>query len=123
MHGCTRNSKKSLLVSELHLIQLIMLIHRRSTELSPDEPRPKLTSLAQEFKGEWAAMSEEDRIAATNDAMGEVEEGRQRRKYEARNSAIGSFHDSRATVDKVIHEVRKIPPDYFYSIELTAYAA
>ena len=123
MHGCTRNSKKRLLVSELRFAQLITLIPRRCTELSPDEPRPKLTSLAREFKGEWAAMSEEDRIVATNDAMGEVEEGRQKRKYEARNTAIGSFHDSRATVDKVIHEVRKLPPNYSYRIELTTYAA
>ena len=53
-------------------------------------------------------MSEADRITTTDDAVGHMEETRQRRKYAARNTAIGSFHDSRTTVDKVIQEVRKL---------------
>ena len=53
-------------------------------------------------------MSEADRITATDDAVNDMEETRQKRKYGARNTAIGSFHDSRTTVDKVIHEVSKV---------------
>ena len=50
-------------------------------------------------------MSEADRITATDDAVGHIEETRQKYKYVAHNIAIGFFYDSCTTVDKVIQEV------------------
>lgn len=50
-------------------------------------------------------MSEAERIEATDSVMAEVEEIRKKRKYTAHNTAIGAFHDSRATVNNIIEEV------------------
>ena len=50
-------------------------------------------------------MSVEEHLLAMDDVIEEVKEGRQKRKYAARNTVISSFHDARTMVDQVVHEV------------------
>ena len=62
--------------------------------------------LTQEIKGEWAAMSRKERIAATDSVVGEMVKLREERKYAAHNTAIAGFHDTRVTIEKIADLVR-----------------
>ncbi|KIP01436.1 hypothetical protein PHLGIDRAFT_17194 [Phlebiopsis gigantea 11061_1 CR5-6] len=86
-------------------------LHKRRNdklaELNADEPHPKLMELTQEIKAEWASMSVEDRIDATDALIEEMNDEREQRQYTPHNSAIGGFHDTRVTIGKVWTEVER----------------
>lgn len=75
------------------------------TGLAADENHPKANDIAREAADEWANMSEEERIAATDDVLAKMEELRENRKHAAHSSAIAAFHDTRSTMDRWDEEV------------------
>ena len=66
---------------------------------------PKLIDISREAKEEWAAMSKQERIEATQDVLDEMNTERTERKFTAHNTTIGAFHDTRATLDRICDEV------------------
>lgn len=80
----------------------------RAPELNADEPHPKLMELTQEIKAEWASVSVEDRINATNALIKEMNNEREQHQYTLHNSAIGGFQDTWVTIGKVWTKVRSV---------------
>ena len=76
-----------------------LIIHAGETTL-------KAHDLAKAIKDEWNAMSKEEQIAVTEDALEEIKEIKEMKKLSVHNQAIAAFHDFRGTMDRIQSEVR-----------------
>lgn len=74
--------------------------------LDPAEPRPKVNIIAQSIRQRWDAMTEDERIAATEDAVLELEDIRESKQAAKRESRISTTRDVRTTLDAIETEVR-----------------
>lgn len=84
--------------------ELTMLL---SPELPENEPKKKINDpdVSALIAGEWAAMSEEQKIEATKEHAAQMTEDRETRFTGENNSGISAFHDCRVTVGDMEEKV------------------
>ena len=75
------------------------------TELPPGAERLTASKYVTELREIWNAMTKEERIEATKDAVEEVRQMRAARENSVHNVPIAAFHDVRANVRSVEQEV------------------
>ncbi|GJE90958.1 hypothetical protein PsYK624_071050 [Phanerochaete sordida] len=73
--------------------------------LDPAEPRPRVHVIAKGIRERWDAMTEEERIAATADAIVELEDIRESKQAAKKESKISSARDIRNTMDGIEAEL------------------
>lgn len=73
--------------------------------LDPSEPRPRVHVIAKGIRERWDAMTEEERIAATADAIVELEDLRESKQAAKKESKISSTRDIRNTMDGIEAEL------------------
>lgn len=61
--------------------------------------------MSKQLREEWNAMTTEERIAATEDAVADLQDAREMKKYAAHNVPISAANDSRATLADVQSQV------------------
>ena len=68
--------------------------------------REKVAALAKKLRGEWEKMSDDEKKAYTADAVVELREEREKKKFQPHNRHISCFHDARGTLLAVERDVR-----------------
>jgi hypothetical protein len=71
-------------------------------------PRLKISALTAEISAKWNAMSADERVEATEDALQELKDQKEMRSFALQNVPIHAFHDVRATFDSMKKEVRML---------------
>ncbi|KAG1836873.1 hypothetical protein DFJ58DRAFT_734671 [Suillus subalutaceus] len=66
---------------------------------APDEPRVKATQAGRDIAAKWNAMSQQEKIDATEGLMEDLEDHRNNKALASHNVPINAFHDIRATLD------------------------
>lgn len=84
------------------------------TDHDPSEPRPRVHVIAKGIRERWDAMSEEERVAATADAVVELEDLRESKQAARKESKISSTRDIRNTMDGIEAEVCVSCPSVAY---------
>ncbi|KAF7794227.1 hypothetical protein EIP86_005359 [Pleurotus ostreatoroseus] len=85
-------------------------LHMKTKERNTDsqEPGKKAHELSAEYRAEWQAMSKEEQIAITEDALQELKEIREMKKFSVQNVSIAAFHDSQATKHRIEEEITSL---------------
>ncbi|KAG1869943.1 hypothetical protein F4604DRAFT_1583844 [Suillus subluteus] len=68
---------------------------------APDESRVKATQVGRDIAEKWNAMSQQEKIDATEGLMEDLEDHRNNKALASHNIPINAFHDIRATLDSV----------------------
>lgn len=77
------------------------------TVRAPDESRVKATQVRRDIAEKWNAMSQQEKIDATEGLMEDLEDHRNNKALASHNVPINAFHDIRATLDSVTQTVRR----------------
>jgi hypothetical protein len=77
------------------------------TARAPDEPRVKATQAGRDIAAKWNAMSQQEKIDATEGLMEDLEDHRNNKALASHNVPINAFHDIRATLDSATQMVRR----------------
>ena len=85
------------------------VIETSPTALPPGTPRYKISdpALISQVKARWDALSKEERLEVTKDAMEELEDARQNKKYAQRQKPAAALGDVRRTASAIDREVRE----------------
>ncbi|KIP10025.1 hypothetical protein PHLGIDRAFT_281491 [Phlebiopsis gigantea 11061_1 CR5-6] len=77
-------------------------------DLAPGHPRPKVHEIARGIRERWDVMTEGERVAATQDAVVELEEQRESRQTAKRESRVSTTRDIRSTLDAIEAELQDL---------------
>ncbi|EKM49190.1 uncharacterized protein PHACADRAFT_33584 [Phanerochaete carnosa HHB-10118-sp] len=70
--------------------------------------RERAGNFSAELSARWANMTPEEQDEAVKDQIEELDQRRENKKYAPHNVSISSFHDSRATLEKVERELKAL---------------
>ncbi|KAK7444529.1 hypothetical protein VKT23_015207 [Stygiomarasmius scandens] len=83
-------------------------MRRRNADTLEGEDRQKVDACIREIADKWQEMSDEERKAATDEALQELNESQENQFIGRHNSAISAFHDARATLNAVKLELQRL---------------
>jgi hypothetical protein len=73
--------------------------------LPPDAPRPKVNDLVADIRDLWKSMTKEAQYEATEDELARLEERKEMKKSTEHSMALNAFHDARANLASIQHQV------------------
>ncbi|THU98884.1 hypothetical protein K435DRAFT_856232 [Dendrothele bispora CBS 962.96] len=76
--------------------------------LEPGQSCCKVDECVSEIAAKWNTMSEDERKAATDDALKKLSNSRENHQLGHHNSAISTFHDVRTSMDAVKIELQRV---------------
>ncbi len=68
----------------------------------------KAPQLSQELRVEWNAMTHEEKVEATKDAIVELQSQREEQSTAGHNAALTAFNDNRANLNLIEQQVRSL---------------
>ncbi|KAJ8456300.1 hypothetical protein ONZ45_g18775 [Pleurotus djamor] len=67
--------------------------------------KPEIPQAMKQFSEEWRTMSAEERLNATDDALKDLSEHREMKLLAPHNVPISAFHDTRANLETITHDL------------------
>ncbi|KAG6875478.1 hypothetical protein C0993_009034, partial [Termitomyces sp. T159_Od127] len=85
-----------------------METQRMNAELPPGVPKKKVHDFIAAIAAKWKLLSNEEKIQLTEEKVATLRDTREMRDLASHNVPISAFHDTRATLDSLDEEVRRL---------------
>ncbi|KAH9847416.1 hypothetical protein C2E23DRAFT_711398, partial [Lenzites betulinus] len=83
-------------------------VKKKNDTLPAGAPRYSSTQLMPEIRDSWNAMSQEEKVKETEGSLKELDENKEMKKLSVQNVPISAFHDTRANLERIFEEIRRL---------------